>query len=275
MVDFDFGGEALSSFGYIPACINNDASDSIQMGSSLTLNTVKINGGTNWGLINTAYDEVLTATFDICKNPCDVDDLTIYEWEMRNLMTWLLRKDYQVFKPKYDDGAFSDVYFRGTFTSAEAIYKGNAGCIGLSLTFTADAPWGFFEQRTKSFSEVNSFTVISGEMTDEIGFLYPSKIVIEILESGNLTIHNSLDDDDRSTVINNVTSGEIITMNCESKTIKTNKSSHSKFYNDFNYNFPRIIRNYDKTKCTNVFSLSLNCNVTLDCVPIRKVGVLP
>ena len=281
MVDFKFGDELLSSHGFIPCGINTSKSDSVQMGSTLTLNTVKMNGTSTNGLINTSYNDVLTATFDICKNPCDSNDLTISDIEMRTMMTWLMRKEYQVFKPIFDDGSWSNTYFKGTFTSVEAIYKGNLECIGFTVKLETNAPWGFCEYPTKKYSAVTTFSINSADMTDEVGFLHPINLVIKTNAAGNLYLRNSLDADGRYTIVKNLVKDEIITMNCEAKTITTNKSTHSKFYNDFNFNFPRIIHNYDKSNCSNVFTLysgegtgSLSCDVTMDFAPIRKVGVL-
>lgn len=282
MVDFEFGGELLSSHGFVVGCINTSASDSVQMGSSLTLNTVKNNGTSVNGLINTSYDEVITATFDIFKDPCEFDNMTLEEEEIRDIMSWIPNKQYQKFKPLYDDGSWSDLYFRGTFTSAEGIFKSNADCIGFTFVFTADAPWGYAEQPTLAFPNVTEFSIGSTNITDEAGFLYPNKFKITANDAGDLYIRNSLDEEGRYTVIKNLSAGEVITMNCEAKIIETSDSNHERFFNDYNYNFPRIVRNYNSLRCLNTYNLysgegtgAFNCDIEIDCIPIRKVGVLP
>lgn len=98
------------------------------------------------------------------------------------------------------------------------------------------------------------------------GYIYPNKVTIKCNESGNLTLINSADT--ISTVINNCTSGETITMDCEHRVI-TSDMAHVNLYNDFNYNYPRIFCSQ-----VNTFTQSIPCEVTIEYSSIRKVGIM-
>jgi len=290
MTDFEFDGEMLSTHGYIVACANSATPDSIQMGSELTLNTVKNYNNNSSPLTGTSYDTVLTATFDICKDLCTYDDLELTEEEIRDIMSWLTRKQYCKFKPVYDDGSFYDLYYMGTFTNMELISKSNAGYIGFTMTLTTNAPYGWAKEPELAFENVSEFEIYN--TSDELGYLYPESVVIQPLADGDLTIKHYLgedeEEDDEVITLTNLTANEIITMDCVRNIITSDVSNtatqeeHKKFYNDFNYNWFRLTRTYaeklNKYKLvvttTDDTETAFPCNVTLNYSSIRKVGVL-
>ena len=111
-------------------------------------------------------------------------------------------------------------------------------------------------------------TISLYDQSDEIGYIYPD-MTIRCLESGNLKIQNSMEDD-RNFYLANVESGEIITLHGEEQIIESNRSSHN-IYDDFNFKFPRICNTYENKNNVLTFSIPIECTLTYS--PIRKVGI--
>ncbi len=272
MVDFSYHDEKLSDYGCIVANINTGTQNSVQLGTAIQLDTIKTRQNYTNKIINVTYNDVITATFDICKNPClykTQRELAFSDGEISHFMRWLNQKQYYKFKPIYKDGMYSDLYFYGTFTSVSAIlFNGNV--IGFTLTFTSNSPFGYVDDKEFMVSlHENNRQFIFFDDSDEIGNLYPYFFQLECLAAGKLLIENNLDRE--NTIINNCAQNEIITMDCANKIIQSSKS-HPTLYNDFNYHYPRIINNMENRR--NLFTISLPCNITIRYAPTRKAGII-
>lgn len=272
MIDFSYDGEKLSDYGCMVTGVVTSFAESVPVSTALSLETIRNRTDYHNKIINMDYDGVITATFDICKNPCLFDTqekMSFTDGEVSHYMRWLHRESYYKFKPIYDNANYSDVYFYGTFTSiSEIIVGGNI--IGFTLTFTSNSPFGYVDDKEYNVTvkEANGQFVFYDD-SDKIGYLYPYYFQVECLASGKLRISN--DRDTKATVIENCVSGEIITMDCLNKVIQSSEV-HSRLYNDFNYNYPRIQNSYDNRK--NVFTTSLPCNITIRYAPTRKAGIV-
>lgn len=272
MVDFSYHEEKLSDYGCIVAGINTGFQDSVQIGASIQFDTIKTRQNYKNKIINAGYSDVVSATFDVCKNPClykTMESRSFSDGEISHFMRWLNQKKYYKFKPVYENGTYSDLYFYGTFTSISSIVI-NGNVVGFTLTFTSDSPFGYVDD--KEFQV--SVTEAGGQFlfyddSDEIGNLYPYFFQITCSAGGKLVI--SSDADKKETVINNCVQNEIITMNCSSKTIQSSKA-HATLYNDFNYNYPRIVNSLENRR--NIFSVSLPCNIIMRYAPTRKAGII-
>lgn len=137
---------------------------------------------------------------------------------------------------------------------------------GFELAVTTNRPFALKELRTiriKNTLHNGNYSI--NDTSYEEGYIYPH-VEITINESGNLIIHNDLED--RDTYIANCEAGEVITM--DYPVIKTSLSSH-KIQNDFNWIFFRIANTYDNRR--NDFTISIPCNIKIEYNPIVKVGI--
>ncbi len=271
MIDFYFNGQKLSDHGCIVVGFNTAFQDSIQF-SDITFETIKNRSGESNKIVNAKYDNVLSSTFDVCKNPClyKTDEEKIFsDVEISDFMRWVNQKKYFKFKPIYENDSYQELYFLGSFTSISGIII-NGKVIGFTLTFTSNAPFGYADEKEYIASLSSpSDQFIFYDDSDEIGFCYPDFFQIECLSNGNLEFHNNRDT--RSTVINNCLKNEVIIMDCSSKIIQSSLN-HPSLYNDFNYNYPRIFN--DINDRFNIFSASISCNIKIKYSPIRKVGII-
>ena len=219
LTDFLFDGVKLSSLGFLVGSAVTSNNESASAGSKLELQTVVNHGNHLTGITNATYNEPITVTFDIIKQQCsDAVSFEIEDNEMASLMRWLNRKEWCKFKPLYNDLSFPNVYFMGTFTDISAIIKGGY-IVGLTLTLTTNAPWGFMEYDNNTFTITQpngSFTVY--DMSDELGNKYPEEVtILNTTSAGDLTLTNNLNQ--RETTIKNCKSLEVITLDCINKII--------------------------------------------------------
>lgn len=254
MIDFSYHEEKLSDYGCIVAGIDTLPKDSVQIGTDISFDTIRTRQNYANKIINADYKDVITATFDICKNPClysSDSEMAFTASEISHFMRWLNQKCYYKFKPIYEKGIYSDLYFYGTFTSISAIVI-NGKIIGFTLTFTSNSPFGYVDDKefTVSLKTANGNFLFYDD-SDEIGNLYPYFFQVECLANGKLIISN--DRDSKKTVIDNCVNNEVITMDCQNKIIQSSKS-HTTLFNDFNYNYPRIINDLESRR--NQFNLS-------------------
>ena len=77
--------------------------------------------------------------------------------------------------------------------------------------------------------------------------------------------------DDQHILVKNCVAGELLTFDGEHLIIQSNKG-HIRLYSDFNYNFPRLINEYNRT--LNTFTSSIPCQISLTYDAVRKVGII-
>lgn len=263
--NFLYDNEKLSDYGMILCQFDSNTTETISVGNNLTFNTVKTNASDRNCLASAAYEEPLSATFQICKCDCLTDDKYISPEELTALLRWLARRDgYHKFQ-LYQEG-LEGTFFRGSFNNVQQIKVGGKIC-GLELTFVTDSPYGYedicFDFTTAAFVGYSIFN-----MSNETGHLYPAEFVCKCLESGDLQIHNSLED--RITEIKNCVKDEIIMIDGNHKVIETSVPTH-KLYNDFNYNYFRLGNTYDDN--LNIITTSLPCEIHIGYELVRKVGL--
>lgn len=264
--DFEYDGHHLSDYGFIICTITGNTDvETISAGSKLAFNIVKRHNGKLYSLASTSYEECISTTFEICKDPCVNDNIAISNDEYRDIMRWLNRREFLDFQIVNDDVGLNDdpCIFKASFNIDKITYGGML--YGLSLTATTDKPFGYGLPRKVTLQFPNSSTVKKYiDISDEIGYIYPN-LKITVNQSGDLILENK--SQNCKTIIKNCVSGEVITIDGEAHIISSNKVAH-KICNDFNYSFFKIGNNYDDRM--NYITASLPCTVEISYVPIVK-----
>lgn len=263
-IDFEYDGQYLSDYGFIICDFNGSSgADSISAGSALTFNKVSRFGGKLHSLTSTQYDECITTTFDICKDPDVYDDMEITGDEFRDLMRWLNRREFLKFQIHDSELDYETCYFEASF-NIEKI-KIHEVTYGLRLNMETNKPFGYgIEQRVKwTFHDVDASRLLS-DISDEIGSIYPS-LTITCGADGDLQIYN--DFNGCTTEIKNCTNGEVITIDGDTQIISSSLSTH-KVYEDFNYEFFKIGNTYNNRN--NRISVSKACTLEIRYTPIIK-----
>lgn len=265
-MDFLYDNERLSDYEMMICQFDGGGGlETVSAGNNLTFNTVKSNQSDRNYLTSTTYEEPLSTTFQICKQGCYGDDKYISSEELTSLLRWLSRRDgfhkFEIYQKGYEG-----IFFYGSFNNIQQLKVGGE-LYGLELTFVTDSPYGY-EDISFDFTTTASVGYSLFSMSNETGHLYPKVFTCKCLESGNLQIHNSIED--RVTEINNCVKDEIITMDGNHKVIETSVPTH-KLYNDFNYNYFRLGSKYDDN--LNVITTSLPCEIHIEYESVRKVGL--
>lgn len=264
-IDFLYDNEKLSDYDMMLCSFDGGSNDTISVGSNLIFNTVKTNGSDRNYFVNYAYEEPLTTTFQICKKNCGGEEKYITSEELTSLLRWLCRKDgYHKFEI-YQNG-YKGTYFMGSFNQPNQIKVGGL-IVGLELTLVTDSPYGY-EDIEFDFTTTASVGYSIFNLSTETGHLYPIEFDCKCLESGDLQIHNSIED--RTTEIKNCVKDEIITLDGNHKIIETSVPTH-KIYNDFNYNYFRLGNTYNNN--LNTITTSIPCEIHIKYALVRKVGI--
>lgn len=263
ILDFEYDGLLLSDFGCIVCNLDKSSGiDTVSNGSQISFSTTPILKGATHVLADTNYSECLTATFQICKNPCYYhgEDTYFNAEEVAELMRWLNRKSFH--KLRLDTDGYERIYFRGSFNAETVKYGCNI--MGLSLTLTTDAPFGWGDTVYKKYAITANQPVLFKDTSDEIGFIYP-ETKITCNQGGTLIITNDIEN--RTTTIEGCSPNEIITMNYPSISTSFDRN----VADSFNYTFFRIANTWNNR--VNKITLSLNCTLEFSYNPICKVGI--
>lgn len=260
--DFEYDGLNLSDKGFMLCSFDKSKIDTVENGVEINMETSPFyNGDVNY-ILTANYESTLTATFQICKNPCTGEDLNITVDEVRDMASWLCRKGFNKFKIFDDD--YLNVYYEATFNMSRIIRNGNV--IGLELEMITNRPFGVMEDTVINIkNEVENGVENFYSISDDEGFIYP-KVKITIKQDGDLKISSIFVQ--RDTIIKNCKAGEIIEM--DYPVIKSSLESH-KIQNDFNWNFFRIENKFKDKR--NLIQISIPCEIEMIYSPIAKIGI--
>lgn len=265
--DFEYDGQSLSDYNCI-VCDFDGSSGAVfaSAGSSITFNKTSRNFGRGSSLSGIQYDECITATFDICKDPDVTFESDIYftSDECRDIMRWLNRGSFHKFRVLYDDDDIDTFYYNASF-NIEKIKVGERVC-GLRLTMETDKPYAYGADEKFSFTVTRvttAKTFMVKDVSDDIGDIYP-KLHIICNGAGNLEIYNATLD--KKTIIQNCVKGEEITI--DGNILMITSTSSDNVWDRFNYVFPQLTNSL-KNKVNN-FNFSLPCVATITYTPIIK-----
>lgn len=269
LYDFEYDGIKLSDKGYM-ICSGSGGIETSINGSKINFITVPIMHGIKNEFITSNYTECVTATFSICKKPCDNGDIFINLKEFNDMAAWLNRRKFCMFKV-YDESYGEDILFNASFNLTKQEVNGKIYSIQLEMI--TDRPHAFLNKRILGgrILEVGEPLEII-DISNEEGYIYPRVTLIPLMNTmSNITIANNLDMGNNS-VIKNCVKNEVIVMDYPmiSSGDQTN-SSHSNLFNDFNWNFLRIVNIYNNK--TNSITCSKRCNLTISYYPIVKIGM--
>lgn len=260
--DFEYDSLRLSDFGMILCKFDSSGMETITNGSEITFNTVSTMNGMKHQLASATYDDCLTFTLQICKNPCLHTNMEISLEDICNITRWLNRKSFHKFRLLDDE--YAGIYFEASFNISKVEMNGKT--VGLELEAFTNRPFAVREPVILTINNTDpSKTKAFFSKSDEAGYIYPN-MEITINQAGNLEIYSITEN--RTMKINNCKAGEIITV--EYPLITSSLSSH-KIQNDFNWIFFRVATSFKNKE--NEFTVSLPCTIKIEYSPIVKVGI--
>ena len=268
-LDFWYDEQCLSDYNFVVCDFSAGSGISeVSAGSTITFVKVSRNGGAKHSLTNTKYNDCLSATFDICKNP-DIfhdEDMEITSDEFRDIMRWLNRKEYLPFHFISDDGTVDDIetcWHNASFNLSKLMLDERT--YGIRLKLETNMPYGYGAEKVFSWSATSgNLSNVIMDTSDEIGYIYPT-LIVTCRQNCTLTITN--ESEGCSSVIKNCKVGEQITMYGDTNIIASSTPGHD-ICNDFNYDFFRI--GNSAARMENVIIASHPCDIVLKYHPIIK-----
>lgn len=264
-LDFEYDGQYLSDYGFIICNFDSSSgANSCDAGSKITFNLVPMHDGKENSMTGTKYDECITATFDICKNPEMYDDLEIANDEYRDIVRWLNRRGFYKFQVlDEEDKNRETCYYEASFNIekiriADVLY-------GIRLNMETNKPFGYGQEQNVSWT-INDIerSYLLSDISDEIGYTYPD-VKITCFKDGDLTIHNEFTG--TNTVIKKCKSTEVITLSGTGLIIHSSLRGY-KINDDFNYEFLQIGNSISNRN--NRISVTLPCRLEITYTPIIK-----
>lgn len=260
--DFEFDGKNLSDFGFVICKFGSKGLETISNGGQSTFNTVSTLDGKKHRKVSVKYEDCAEDTIQICKTPCSNNVMEISDGEFRELTRWLSRNKFLKYK-KLEQSSI-DLYFEVRFRISKIEIDGIL--YGLELEIESNTPFARKENKLITINNTTKNGAHSiNDTSHEEGYIYPYTEII-ITESGNLNIHNAMED--RDTYIANCVAGEVITM--DYPVITSSLSSHN-IQNDFNWTFFRVANTYENSR--NDLTISIPCTMKVKYSPIVKVGL--
>lgn len=285
--DIIYDGQKFSDYGLLTVFVSMSEETTPDVGNKLEFTKVKPYESDVYNVVDAQYSDVLSLQFEVSKINCEhINDYIFSGKEMNEIMMWLNRKGLHKIQFIYENDEFADTFFMGSFTELHPLLVGDKP-VGFNCTFTTNAPFGFHEpvsvtnykiktdengnivkdsNGNTQTDTVKDFKVNSISM--EEGFLY-CNATIKLKEAGNFVLTN--EDDNNPVVVNNCIKDEVLTFTGWNN-VKDIKSSvaHKKLYNDFNFNFPRIINKYGNPH--NHFKSNLDAEIKMTYIPVVKIG---
>lgn len=266
--DFEYDGTKLSDFGFVICNFNEDSGiTNLSAGAEIVFDTVPVNHGRRRILTGSKYQECLSATFDIIKDPCANENIAISDSEYIKLLTWLNRHKFLNFNFVNTEEVNILRYYKASFNIEDI--RIDDTLYGLHLNMTTDKPfcYGYDKSLSKlyyptsvnyilptnengmliySLDQFESFdgytryqNIYINNYSNELGFV-PLNIKFNTgSASGTIRFYNETTGE--NTYVYNTSPNETITIDSENKIISSDLELH-KIYNDFNFVFPRLER---------------------------------
>ena len=265
--DFLFDNEYLSDYGMMICSF--DSSDAVWSGGDVSFTTIKLPGSDKLTYYTHTYEQPLSCTFSICKNPAELHDETelVITQEEYSLLSRFLKRTDGYHWLQFDADGFEDIFFNCQINLQP--HKIHEKLVGFDVTVNTDSPYAYsrLERKTFLLTPTEDYTLVN--YSDTIGNIYP-KVTIKILEDGSLKLNSGLTDNLHKTIINNCKKGDIITLDGEYDYFDGIANP-----NDFiGFTFPVLANSYyDRNTVFSLEDKSVSCELTIEYRLVRMVTI--
>ena len=254
--DFIFNGQSLSDYGFIIGSFGDDGTVT-PGGISYTMTNVPSNDRKY--ISSMKYDSTIEFTFSIVKYDCNVNHIEpVDRYEDSAMHKWLEREGFHSLSFCQDD--YENIHYNAYISISPKIIAGRT--YGYKLVATTDNVYAYDFKCEYEFDINANEEYILFTSSDKCGYIYP-KIEITPLESGNLSLTIKEDNEQNSSVFNNVTENITIKLDSELGIVENIDTDN------FNWKFPRLIQGYEDT--INTIITTLPCHIKVNYIPRRKV----
>lgn len=266
--DFIFDGEKLSDYNYIMCSINNG--DVSWSGSDVTFTTIKPPSNNRISKTNSKFDEQLTTTVQIMKNPCfynNQNDMNLTADDQSAMMRWLQRTDGYHWL-SFDQEWYEDIWYNAQINPRVLYVEGHA--IGFELVITTDSPYAYSQEHKEQFSLKPYEEFKLYDYSDLPGHIFPKTTIKITKVAGNSQMYllTGCDEDIAVTTVENTYLNQVIVLDEENDYVEGIPN-----LNNFNFHYPKISNSYN-----NILNIIKNrgdvdIDVTFEYRYIRRVVV--
>ena len=261
--NFVFNGRSNEEFEVACAYFDNVLEEA-PGGLQTELTTESNYDGSIFYIVNNKYSEAVNFEVTLVKNVKNQNKRVFTQEEIRALVSWLCNpSSYE--KLILEDNHFIELLLSAKFTNPKYTLNGN-DVIGITFTCTLERPYALSNAKEYNFdSSVNTFSVYN-DSDEDTKVLYPQDITITVNNNCNIKIINTKENNNFYTEITDCVSGEIITIDCEKRIIKsTNKEAP--ILSRFNKHWIGLLHG------KNIFNVEGDFNIQFNYREVRKVGV--
>jgi len=259
--DFVFDGVSCDEYGVFIAQFDNADIGKMGISQKTSLITEQSRKNDIFHIISQKYDEPLTFEMHIfCR-----DFSNITQEHERILKKWLMQRGkYKWFTIL--DKRYSGIWFKANIHSPENIRVNNV--VAISFQVTCDAAYAYSDLIEEEFKLTNSNRTASIYVdNDDDSPIYPD-MEITMLSNGNLEIKNDIDKNKNIFKINDLKTGEIITIKGDLPSIESSKDTiNSNIYNRFSKYWLWLADG------DNNITVSNNCILKLSYREKRRMGI--
>lgn len=257
---FIYNGKSTDKYGLMLCTFDKGGFEATSAGTKVNISTQKIPNRDKWHYYSSACDEALTFTIQLIKK----DKSGMGRVELSEYGRWLQRRDgFKKFEFLGTD--FPGVEFYAMATEMNELSVGNV-TYGIEVAFTTNAPYGFSKEITKTASLTPQTPYVYISQSEDYGYIHPV-MEVAVKADGDLSITNQFEN--RSTTIKGCKAGEVITLDCNLKTVDSTRRADLE--NRFNWVWFRFCRSDSNNR--NAVTSSLPCDVTFHFQNVKKVGI--
>ena len=275
ITNFIYDNISLNDLGYVVCSFDKSSGGDISNGSNIEFTTVPVNYGTRHLLANSAYPECITATFQICKDPCVANyspAMTVEE--ISRLASWLNRRDFH--ELRVNAPGYEHIFFVGSFKSISR-YEFGGDTIGLTMEFVSNSPFALGDLVTETLefhnaSEQSPQQQTINFQTHVIGSRYP-KVEVTCEAAGDLMLafdYTGTGDlqDDMEVTVGDCSQNEVITFDYPMVTSSLRRDIMSGYFNLW---YPRLCNRLSDN--ANIIYAGSPCTVRIMYNPEYKISL--
>lgn len=270
---FEFDGIHSKDLNLMIVSFDGAKNGAATAGSHLEYNTIKLPNSDKWLKTSASYSEVLSFSFQAAKVDKNGQADAMSERDLAFYIRWLVRKEYKYLRIIHE--GYETIYYNARLNVQRYEIAGKS--VGLEITVYCDAPYGYSSIKSFHYSTdrmTDSFEIYDD--SDEIGSIYPDLVEIEVLQDGEVTLKNNIDQ--RITVIKDCMAKDMIVFSSGLKaslqrfhTDENNREYYisKPIYPYFeNWCFPRIGNTFYKRE--NLFEITNIKNISIAWRGVRK-----
>lgn len=265
--DFQFNNELASSYGLLICNINGNGNDinTVNNAAKITPVLVRSAGSDVWQYVKGNYDEALSTTIQVIKNPCNNSESQYFSaYEQREINRWLNKRD-KFYPFKIIKDGFENINFNAQINVNKVEFGDKV--IGFELEITTDKPYAYLDEHTEYIDATQTRNFILTNESDEdceIDTIFK----INCLAIGTLRIANSMTQ--KTMIISDCQYDETILIDTKKRKIVSNKRTSSEILDKFNFVWIKLKR--INSNGSNELTINMDANIEVKYSPIAKIS---